>query len=86
MSGKFSAALLFAVLVVSVGIINCSPAIASGFDPLEVCIENCAQCKKMLGDWFQGPLCAETCIKLRGKVIPECENFASISPFIVNKF
>nr|QKX95852.1 eclosion hormone [Heortia vitessoides] len=59
-----------------------SPAIATGYDAMEICIENCAQCKKMLGAWFEGPLCAESCIKFKGKLIPECEDFASISPFL----
>ncbi|XP_047531861.1 eclosion hormone [Vanessa atalanta] len=62
--------------------INTNPAIATGYDPFEICIENCAQCKKMLGAWFEGSLCAESCIKFKGKLIPECEDFASIAPFL----
>ncbi|CAH2106221.1 unnamed protein product [Euphydryas editha] len=61
---------------------NANPAIATGWDPLEICIENCAQCKKMFGPWFEGPLCAESCIKFRGKLIPDCEDLASIAPFL----
>ncbi|CAH4032271.1 unnamed protein product [Pieris brassicae] len=82
MAGK-----MFAILVlVSLAIFtNGSPAVITGYDPLELCIENCAQCKKMLGAWFDGPLCAESCLKFKGKLIPDCENFASIAPFI-NKF
>ncbi|CAH2085350.1 unnamed protein product [Euphydryas editha] len=53
-----------------------------GYDPLEICIENCALCKKMLGAWFEGPLCAESCIKYKGKLVPECEDYASIAPFL----
>ncbi|XP_013142371.1 PREDICTED: eclosion hormone [Papilio polytes] len=59
-----------------------NPAIATGYDPMDICIENCAQCKKMLGSWFEGQLCAESCIKYKGKLIVECEDFASISPFL----
>lgn len=61
--------------------INTSPAI-TGYNPMEICFENCAQCKKMLGSWFEGPLCAESCIRLKGRLIPECEDFASIAPFL----
>ncbi|CAH2059691.1 unnamed protein product, partial [Iphiclides podalirius] len=76
----------FAVLVITIIInrsfVEAEPAIAMGFDPMEICIENCAQCKKMLGSWFEGPLCAESCIRHRGKLIPDCEDFASIAPFL----
>ncbi|XP_026821131.1 eclosion hormone-like [Rhopalosiphum maidis] len=47
-----------------------------------ICIRNCAQCKKMLGDYFEGSLCADTCVKFKGKMIPDCENIESISPFL----
>lgn len=47
-----------------------------------MCIRNCAQCKKMLGDYFEGPLCADSCVKFKGKMIPDCENVDSISPFL----
>ncbi|KPJ17852.1 Eclosion hormone [Papilio machaon] len=53
-----------------------------GFDSMNICIENCAQCKSMLGQWFQGPLCAQSCIQQRGQFIPDCEDFASIAPFL----
>ncbi|XP_063827335.1 eclosion hormone [Ostrinia nubilalis] len=85
MATKFTAALaLFTVLALAInfGNVAASPAIATGYDAMEICIENCAQCKKMLGAWFEGPLCAESCIKFKGKLIPECEDFASISPFL----
>ncbi|OWR45209.1 eclosion hormone precursor [Danaus plexippus plexippus] len=38
----------------------------------------------MLGAWFEGQLCAESCVRYRGKMIPDCENFASISPFLTH--
>jgi hypothetical protein len=50
-----------------------------------VCIRNCAQCKKMFGPYFEGQLCAEACVKFRGKLIPDCEDITSIAPFL-NKF
>ncbi|XP_044729723.1 eclosion hormone [Chrysoperla carnea] len=50
-----------------------------------ICIRNCAQCKKMFGSYFDGQLCADTCVKFKGKTIPDCEDVGSISPFL-NKF
>jgi hypothetical protein len=50
-----------------------------------VCIRNCAQCKKMFGPYFEGQLCAEACVKFKGKMIPDCEDITSIAPFL-NKF
>ncbi|XP_050535512.1 eclosion hormone [Daktulosphaira vitifoliae] len=47
-----------------------------------MCLRNCAQCKKMLGAYFEGPLCADSCVKFKGKMIPDCENFDSVSPFL----
>ncbi|GLV31958.1 Eclosion hormone [Carabus blaptoides fortunei] len=48
-----------------------------------ICIRNCAQCKKMYVDFFDGQLCADACVKFKGKIIPDCEDLASISPFLV---
>ncbi|XP_032515895.2 eclosion hormone [Danaus plexippus] len=62
--------------------VDTNPAIATSYEPLEICMENCALCRKMLGTWFNGQLCGESCYKYRGKLIPECEDFASISPFL----
>uniref|UniRef100_T1JCY5 Eclosion hormone n=1 Tax=Strigamia maritima TaxID=126957 RepID=T1JCY5_STRMM len=52
---------------------------------INLCIQNCAQCKKMFGPYFEGQLCAETCIELRAKMTPDCADANSISPFL-NKF
>ncbi|CAH2059685.1 unnamed protein product, partial [Iphiclides podalirius] len=68
--------------IVSISFVKTEPAIAVSFDPMEICIENCAQCKKMLGSWFDGPLCAESCIRHRGRLVPDCEDYASIAPFL----
>ncbi|CAH1373913.1 hypothetical protein MTP99_015276 [Tenebrio molitor] len=54
-------------------------------NPIGVCIRNCAQCKKMFGPYFEGQLCADACVKFKGKIIPDCEDIASIAPFL-NKF
>lgn len=53
-----------------------------GFDFLGVCIRNCAQCKKMFGSYFEGERCADACVKFKGKIIPDCEDIASIAPFL----
>ncbi|XP_068083663.1 eclosion hormone [Anabrus simplex] len=47
-----------------------------------VCIRNCAQCKKMFGTYFEGQLCADACVKFKGKLIPDCEDINSIAPFL----
>lgn len=50
---------------------------------VDICIQNCAQCMKTLDEYFDGKLCADTCVKFKGKTIPDCESFESISPFLV---
>ncbi|CAG4961531.1 unnamed protein product [Parnassius apollo] len=70
------------IVIGSIGFVNADPSMVVGYDPMEICIENCAQCKKMLGSWFDGPLCAESCIRNRGRFMPDCEDFASIAPFL----
>lgn len=45
-----------------------------GYDILGICLKNCAQCKKMFGNFFEGQLCADSCVKFKGKVIPDCED------------
>ncbi|CAK9795505.1 Eclosion hormone [Anthophora quadrimaculata] len=47
-----------------------------------VCIRNCAQCKKMFGPYFLGQKCADSCVKYKGKLIPDCEDEVSIQPFL----
>nr|UGX04192.1 eclosion hormone 1 [Schistocerca gregaria] len=47
-----------------------------------VCIRNCAQCKKMFGPYFEGQLCGDACLKFKGKMVPDCEDAASIAPFL----
>lgn len=43
---------------------------AGDFDMVGICLRNCAQCKKMYGSYFEGQMCADGCIKFKGKVIP----------------
>lgn len=50
---------------------------------LDACIQNCAQCQETLDVYFNGKLCADTCLKFNGKTIPDCESFDSVSPFLV---
>ncbi|KAJ8724328.1 hypothetical protein PYW08_015802 [Mythimna loreyi] len=86
MAGKITAAFVILVAVAFLATfdhVSCSPAIAIGYDPRDICIENCAQCKKMFGKWFDGPLCAESCFIQKGKWYPECEDINSIGPFII---
>lgn len=82
MAGKITIAVFIVVLSLLNQYTKADPAIATAYNPFELCIENCAQCKKMLGAWFEGPLCVESCIKFKGKLIPECEDFGSIAPFL----
>ncbi|XP_058460821.1 eclosion hormone-like [Malaya genurostris] len=79
--------LLGAILLVLTGsnvIVEAAPQfdLMGGYDFLGVCINNCAQCKKMYGAYFEGQLCADSCIKFRGKIMPDCEDIGSIAPFI----
>ncbi|KAF0759171.1 eclosion hormone-like [Aphis craccivora] len=55
---------------------------AADMEDVGMCIRNCAQCKKMLGAYFEGPLCADACVKFKGKMIPDCENIDSVAPFL----
>ncbi|XP_062555117.1 eclosion hormone-like [Armigeres subalbatus] len=56
--------------------------ILGGYDMIGVCFNNCAQCKKMFGEFFEGHLCAEACIQFKGKMVPDCEDINSIAPFL----
>ena len=47
------------------------------------CFRNCHLCTQMYGSGkFYGHLCAHTCIKLRGKLIPDCTDLVSIAPYL----
>lgn len=46
------------------------------------CIHNCAQCKRTYGAFFEGQRCAESCIKYRGLLMPDCNDISTISGFL----
>ena len=46
------------------------------------CLKNCHICKGFYGDNFQGHLCAQTCVKLNGQIMPRCNELISIAPFL----
>ncbi|KAL5287619.1 Eh family protein [Megaselia abdita] len=54
----------------------------SGVDFITVCLSNCLQCKEVFGEIFLGQKCEESCLKFRGRAVPDCENYNSIAPFI----
>ncbi|XP_015365040.1 PREDICTED: eclosion hormone-like [Diuraphis noxia] len=56
--------------------------VSADMSDVGLCIRNCAQCKKMLGAYFEGSLCADACVKFKGKMIPDCENIESVAPFL----
>ncbi|XP_043268993.1 eclosion hormone [Venturia canescens] len=70
--GLISCALLLATVLTT-------PATATR---VGTCLRNCAQCTKMFGRYFDGQLCADTCVKYKGKMIPDCEDENSITDFI----
>lgn len=75
-------AALALVMLTSQAEANPALDLMGGFDFLGVCIRNCAQCKKMFGSYFEGERCADACVKFKGKIIPDCEDIASIAPFL----
>ncbi|XP_055628343.1 eclosion hormone-like [Toxorhynchites rutilus septentrionalis] len=86
-SGKFTCLAICLAVLSIVQIINETEAnpqidLLGGYDVIGICITNCAQCKKMFGEFFEGHLCAESCIQFKGKMIPDCEDINSIAPFL----
>ncbi|EAT36711.1 AAEL011229-PA [Aedes aegypti] len=75
-------AIALVVVLVSEASANPQIDILGGYDMIGVCINNCAQCKKMFGEFFEGHLCAEACIQFKGKMVPDCEDINSIAPFL----
>ena len=70
-------ALLFFILVILE--LNSPTSAASSRSQ---CFRNCHLCQQMYGANFQGHLCAHTCIKLRGRLTPDCTDLMSIAPFL----
>ncbi|KAK6626834.1 hypothetical protein RUM44_009311 [Polyplax serrata] len=77
----YSALLMSLLLVAFIHLANTS-ILPNDSNQFGICIRNCAQCKKMFGAYFEGQLCADACVKFKGKVIPDCEDLDSISPFL----
>ncbi|XP_059610023.1 eclosion hormone [Phlebotomus argentipes] len=77
-------AMLFAALPIffSLFLSLCDADVMGSYDFIGVCIRNCAQCKKMFGSYFEGQMCADACVKFKGKIIPDCEDIGSIAPFL----
>ncbi|KAL3287190.1 hypothetical protein HHI36_001668 [Cryptolaemus montrouzieri] len=63
----------------------CCMIIVLKANTIGICIRNCAQCKTMFGPYFEGQLCADACLKFKGKIIPDCEDISSVAQFL-NKF
>lgn len=59
---------------------------AGDFDMMGICLRNCAQCKKMYGSYFEGQMCADGCVKFKGKVIPGTSLIDLISSKITSSF
>ncbi|XP_033329755.1 eclosion hormone [Megalopta genalis] len=71
------------VLFVASAMVFVLSAANTPFDrAIGVCIRNCAQCKKMFGPYFLGQKCADSCVKFKGKLIPDCEDERSMQPFL----
>lgn len=49
---------------------------------VKICLNNCGQCKRMFGQYFEGRRCADTCVQAKGLFIPDCQNINSIENFI----
>ncbi|XP_049543764.1 eclosion hormone-like [Anopheles darlingi] len=83
----FAAKILLVASFIAIGTtVTATPQIdlLGGYELFGLCVNNCAQCKKLYGAYFEGQRCAESCIKYRGKTIPDCEDTASIAPFLNN--
>ncbi|XP_050093819.1 eclosion hormone-like [Anopheles aquasalis] len=81
----FAAKLLLVASLIAIGTsVTATPQIdiLGGYELFGLCVNNCAQCKKLYGEYFEGQRCAESCIKYRGKTIPDCEDTAYIAPFL----
>ncbi|EEB19572.1 Eclosion hormone precursor, putative [Pediculus humanus corporis] len=79
---KLYSILMAAVLLTTFLCLANSSILPTESNQFGICIRNCAQCKKMFGTYFEGQLCADACVKFKGKVIPDCEDLDSISPFL----
>ncbi|XP_022905608.1 eclosion hormone [Onthophagus taurus] len=51
-------------------------------DSVPVCIRNCVQCKQMLGVYFQGRACGDSCVVSNGREVPDCNNPRTLGVFL----
>lgn len=84
--------IVFTLIVASIYLVDIATAspypnldFFGGYDILSICLKNCAQCKKMFGNFFEGERCADSCVKFKGKVIPDCEDLGE-KFYSFNKF
>lgn len=72
MIGKFTLVCTALIVLTAVASTGANPIIDSAgeMDFLGICLRNCAQCKKMYGSYFEGQVCADSCVKFKGKIIP----------------
>ncbi|BES91935.1 eclosion hormone [Nesidiocoris tenuis] len=56
--------------------------VAAKHDLSSICIMNCGQCKRMLGQFFRGPACAITCLKTNGLVSPDCNDPLTVKVYL----
>ena len=54
--------------------------------PRNLCLRQCRICDSMYGDNFKSHLCAYTCVKSRGRLIPDCTKLKSIHHFLDPEF
>ena len=76
---KFRLTTLF-LLVVAV-VLTTMPSNGEA-SPKSACMRSCRVCKDLYGQHFQGHLCAHTCVRLRGRITPDCKDLLSIAPFL----
>lgn len=79
-----TALLVLRVLLVLV-LLGVPPAADSAANKVTICIKNCAQCKLMYHDHFKGGLCAEFCLQVEGRFIPDCANPQDLIPFFLER-
>ena len=49
---------------------------------ISACLHSCHVCEQMYGDHFEAHICAGTCRDLKGRLPPDCGNYASIAPYL----
>ncbi|XP_054721762.1 eclosion hormone-like [Uloborus diversus] len=70
----------FSLLVIAILLSSISESLSGRH--VAVCIQNCAQCKRTFGPFFEGQRCAEWCIRVQGSSLPDCSELDSIAEFL----